>query len=116
MNEKVFLAALQGIISNPTFFGAFMQGNAQAAIDFARDCAGKCESPWMPITDAQKIDAAAPILVCDDRAMDGDIHLVNWNSYSSRWDRVGSTKFDWYERIDPTHWMPVPATPKRSYE
>lgn len=35
-NELIFLAALNGIMSNPLFFGATMQGDVNAAIDMAR--------------------------------------------------------------------------------
>lgn len=33
--SAVFLAALNGIISNPNFFGAIFQQSPQAAVDFA---------------------------------------------------------------------------------
>ena len=33
--RAVFNAALTGILSNPAFFGAFMQGEPEAAIEFA---------------------------------------------------------------------------------
>ena len=114
MKEDVFCAALQGILSNPNFFGATMQGSKEAAISFARECAEKAHSVWCDIETAPK--TGIEILICDDRAIDGDIQLVSWNDYTGRWDRKGSTKYDWTEKFTPTHWAAIHTPPKRVYE
>ena len=41
MNEvklQIFLAALQGFIANPNFFGFQYQGSPEAAVEFAQGC------------------------------------------------------------------------------
>lgn len=38
VNLQIFLAALQGLIANPTFFGYQYQGSPEAAVEFARSC------------------------------------------------------------------------------
>lgn len=41
--NKIFLSALTGILANQNFFGATMQGDPQAAIDFAKKVADLVE-------------------------------------------------------------------------
>jgi len=38
VNLQIFLAALQGYISNKNFHGPTSQGSPKAAVDFAREC------------------------------------------------------------------------------
>ena len=37
-NMRIFLAALQGFVSNKDFHGPLSQGSPEAAIEFARAC------------------------------------------------------------------------------